>query len=59
MLSDNQVSGFLNQLFFQSKLMKQPHFLNVYTYSQKLKVDQIFLSWAWSKICVAILVSGL
>ena len=29
--------------------MKQPHFLYVYTNSQKLKVDQKFFGWAWPK----------
>ena len=35
MLSANQIPGFLNQLFLQSKLMKQPNFLHVDTSSQK------------------------
>ena len=38
----NQIAGFLNELFLQNKLMKQPHFLHVDTSSQKLKVDQKF-----------------
>ena len=38
----NQIAGFLNQLFLQNKLMKQPLFLHVDTSSQKLKVDQKF-----------------
>ena len=42
MISFNQNAGFLNQLFLQSKSMKQPHFLHVNTNLQKLKVDQIF-----------------
>ena len=42
MLSANQIPGFLNQLFLQSKLMKQPNFLHVDTSSQKLKVVQWF-----------------
>ena len=43
MLLVNQITGFLNQLFHQNKSMKYPHFLHVYTNSQKLKVDQKFL----------------
>ena len=59
MLSTNQIAGFLNQLFLQNKLMKQPHFLHVYTNSQNLKFDQIFFGWAWSKMGLANLISGL
>ena len=59
MLSAIQNAEFLNQPFLQSKLMKQPHFLHVDTNSQKLKVDQRFFGWAWSKMGVANLVSGL
>ena len=55
----SQVAGFLNQPFLQSKLMKQPNFLHVDTNSQKLKVERSFLGWAWSKVCVTSLVSGL
>ena len=39
--------------------MKQPHFLHVDTNSQKLKVDCKSFVWAWSKMGVANLVSGL
>ena len=46
MLSANQIAGFLNQLFFQNKSMKEPHFLHVDTNSQKLKVDRKFLGLA-------------
>ena len=46
-LSANQISGFLNQLFLQNNLMKQPQFLHFNTNSQKLKVRNFF-SWAWS-----------
>ena len=38
LLSTSQIAGFLNQLFLQSLLIKQPHFLHVYTNCQKLKV---------------------
>ena len=55
----SQVAGFLNQPFLQNKLMKQPNFLHVDTNSQKLKVERSFLGWAWSKVCVTSLVSGL
>ena len=34
-------------------------FLHVNTWSQKLKTDQNFLEWAWSKMGVASLVMGL
>ena len=39
--------------------MKKPHFLLVDTHLQKLKVNQNFFDWAWSKMCVVNLVSGL
>ena len=42
MLSANQIAGFLNILFLQITLMKQPHFLHVDTNSQDLKVDWKF-----------------
>ena len=35
MLSANQITGFVNQLFLQNKSMKQPRFLHVCTNSQK------------------------
>ena len=59
MLSANEIAGFLNQLFLQNKLMKQPLFLYVDTNSQKLKTDWKFFGWAWSEMDVANLVSGL
>ena len=59
MLSANQIAGFLNQLFFQNKSMKEPHFLHVDTNSQKLKVDRKFLGLAWSNMGVTNLVCGL
>ena len=40
MFSANQIAGFLNQPFLQNKSMKQHHFLDVDTNSQKLKVDK-------------------
>ena len=36
MLTANQITGFVNQLFLQNKSMKQPRFLHVCTNSQKL-----------------------
>ena len=54
MVSGNQVPGFL-----QNKLMKQLNSLHVDTNSQKLKVDQNFFGWEWSKMGVVNLVSGL
>ena len=59
MLSANQIAGFLNQLFLQSKLMKQFNFFHVDMNSQKLKVDQKFYGWVWSKMGVADFASGL
>ena len=59
MLSANQIAGFLNQLFLQIKLMKQPHFFHVDVNSQKLKVDQNVFCCAWSKMDVANLLSAL
>ena len=49
MLSASQIVGFLNQLFLQNKWMKQPHFMHVDIYSQKLKVVRKFFAWAWLK----------
>ena len=59
MLSANQIPGFLNQRFLQNKSLKQPNFSHVVTNAQKLKVDQKNFDWAWSKMGVANLVSGL
>ena len=59
MLSANQIAGYLNQLFLQNKSVKQPHFLHVYTNSQKFKVEGNIFGWALSKMDVANLVSGL
>ena len=50
MVSANQIPGFLNQPFFQNKSMKQSYSLHVDTNSQKLKVDQNFFVWEWSKM---------
>ena len=59
MLSAIQIASFLNQPFVQNRSMKQPHFLHVDTNSQKLKVDRKVFGWAWLKMVVANLVSGL
>ena len=40
MLSAIQIAGLLNQIFLQSKSMKQSHFLHGDTNSQKLRVIQ-------------------
>ena len=39
MLLANGIAGFLNQLYPQNKIMKNPDFLHVDTNSLKLKVD--------------------
>ena len=61
MFSANQIAVFLNQLFFQNKSLKQPHFLHFDTNSQiqKLDADRKCIGWAQSKMGVANLVSGL
>ena len=35
----NEITGFLNQVYLQNKIMKNPDFLHVDTNSLKLKVD--------------------
>ena len=59
MLMAGQIVGFLNRLYLQKKMMKKPDFLHVDTDSWKLKVDQKVLWWAWSKMCLTTLVTGL
>ena len=59
MLSVIQIARFLNEVFLQSKLMKQPHFLYVDANVQILKVDWNVFGGAWSKTSVANLVSRL
>ena len=59
MLSANQIAGFFNQTFLQNKSMKWPVFLHVDTNLHKLKVDQKLFGWAWSKMGVVSLVTGL
>ena len=59
MFSANQITRFLIQLFLKNKSMKQPHFLHADTNSQKLKVLRKFFAFAWSKMSVANLVTGL
>ena len=39
--------------------MEQTDFLHVDTDSQKLKANQKFIGWAWSKMGLASLVTGL
>ena len=43
MFSANQIAGFFNQPYLQSKSVKWPDFLHVDKNSHKLKVDQNFL----------------
>ena len=39
MLLANEIAGFLNQLYLQNEIMKNPDFLHVDTNSLKLKFD--------------------
>ena len=39
MLLANEIAGFLNQVYLQNKIMKNPDFLHVDTNSLKLKVE--------------------
>ena len=57
--SANQIAGFFNQPHLQHKSMKWLDFLHVGTNSCKLKVAQNIFGWAWSKMGVASLVTGL
>ena len=59
MLSAIQITGFLNQAFLQSKLIKQLYFLHFDTNSPKLKVNRKVFSEARAKMSVVNLVSGL
>ena len=59
MFSANQIAGFFNQPYLQSKSMKWPDFLHVDTNLHKLKVDQKIFGWAWPEMGVASLVTGL
>ena len=52
MMSASQIAGFLNQLFLQKKLMKQPHFVHVDINSKSEKLIEIILvghgqKWMW------------
>ena len=52
MLSANQIAGFFDQPYLQSKLIKEANFLPVVTNSYKLKIDENFLcrhhqKWVW------------
>ena len=55
----SQIAGFFNQPYLQNKSLKYPDFLHVDTNSHKLKVDQKIFGREWSKMGVAILVTGL
>ena len=59
MLSANQIAGFFNRLYLQKKITEKLDFLHVDTNLWKLKVDKKTLEWAWSKMGVATVVSGL
>ena len=50
MLSANQIADFLNQLYLQNKMMKQPGFLHVDTNWWKLKYDKFIEIKRWLKI---------
>ena len=54
-----RLQDFLINHFSRKKLMKQHNSLHVDRNSQKLKVDQTFFVWGWSKMSVTNLVSGL
>ena len=51
MLSANQITGFLNQLYLYNKIMKKPDFLHVDSDSWKLEVD-------WKRFGVGMLKIG-
>ena len=57
--SANEIVGFFNQPYLQSKSTKQLDFLHVDTNSGKLIVDQKCFGWAWSKMGVVSLITGL
>ena len=46
MLVVNEIAGFLNQLYYQNKIMKNTDLLHVYTNLLKVKVDWKILGWA-------------
>ena len=58
-LQPNQIAGFFNQPYLQSKSMKQPDFLHVDTNSHKLKLNEKFFELEWSEMGVASLVMEL
>ena len=39
MFSAHQIAGFLNQLYLWNKIMKEPDFMHVDTYSWKSNID--------------------
>ena len=59
MISANQIAGFFNQQYLQTKSMKQTDFLHFDTNSHKLKVDENILEWARSEVSVTSLVTRL
>ena len=48
-----------NWLYLKNEQVELTYFFHFDTDLQKLKTDQTFFGWAWSKICVASLVRGL
>ena len=59
MVLSNLVSGLWNWLYLKNEQMDLTDFLHVDTDPQKLKAEQKFIGWTWSKMCVASLVTGL
>ena len=57
MLLAKQITGFLNQLYLENKMMKISEFLHLNAKSLKLKVDLKILRWAGSKMSVPTLVA--
>ena len=55
----NLVSGLWNLLYLKNKQMETTEFLHAGTDSRKLKDNWKFSGWAWSKMDVAVLVTGL
>ena len=59
MLSANQITGFLNQLYIQNKFDEIVWFLHAdKSFSWFLHADKLFW-WLWSKISVVTLIKGL
>ena len=50
--------GTLKLTYLKNEQMEQSDFLHAHTDAQKLKIDQNFFVWTWSKMGVASLVTG-